>query len=414
MPLHVRRLLLLALLPSLASAAPPRAGGEFAVNTYAANHQRFPDVAADASGRFVIVWESVGQDGDGGGIFGQRFRADGTPLGGEFQVNTYTADNQFTPQVAASAAGNFAVVWTSANGQDGSGQGIFGRVYDAAGNAVGGEFPVNAYTASDQFVPSVSVDPAGNVVVVWASDGPDGSSVGIRGRRFDASGTPLGGEFPVNAFTAGPQFHPSVAAHADGSFVVSWDSFGQDTSAQGVFARRFDDTGAPLSDEIPVNTFVTQAQDSPQVTALGGGAFAVAWQSTHQDGNVRGVFARRFDNLGNPAPGELTVNTFTTDAQQFPSIAADAAGAFTIVWESWTQDGSGAGAFGRAFDSTGAAVEVEFPANTQTLFNQRAPAVAMDPDGRFVVCWYSDIGDGSGYAVRAQRFGDLIFKDGFE
>jgi len=397
---------------SWVEAAPPRAGGEFTVNAYTANHQFLSAAAADAAGRFVVVWESIGQDGDGRGIFARRFRHDGTPLGGEFQVNTSTAGDQASPHVAAGAGGGFAVVWSSA---DGSGTGVFARVYDAAGNPTSGEVAVNVHTTLNQLAPSVGVDPAGNVVVAWGSDEGDGATSAIRARRFDANGTPLGGEIAVNAFTTGPQFNPSVAVHADGAFVVSWDSFFQDGSAQGVFARRFTAGGTPAGGDIPVNTFVTHSQERPQVTSLPGGAFVVAWQSIGQDGNVHGVFARRFDDAGNAAGGEIAVNAFTTNAQQFPAIAADAAGNFTVAWESWgSQDGSGAGAMARGFAPSGAPLEAEFSAPAQTLFNQRAPSIAMDPDGRFVVAWYSDLGDGSGYAIRAQRFGDLIFKDGFE
>jgi hypothetical protein len=414
MPHSIRSLLLLSLFPLLASAAPPRAGGEFAVNTYTMGDQWLPDVAADASGRFVIVWESMtGQDGDGGGIFGQRFSAGGTPLGPEFRINVFTTSNQFGPRVAANAAGNFVVVWTSAGGQDGSGDGVFGRAYDAAGNAASGEFQVNAYTPSNQLAPSVSVDPAGHIVAVWASDGPDGSFLGVRGRRFDASGTALSDEFPVNTFTTATQAAPSVATHADGTFVVSWTSLFQDGSAEAVIGRRFDAGGAALGGEFQVNTHTPLAQDAPQVAALGGGAFAVVWQST-PDGNVRGIFARRFDALGNPAGGEFQVNTFTTDAQQFPDIAADPSGGFTVVWESWTQDGSQAGVFGRSFDAAGTPTDVEFRVNTYTLYSQRVPAVAADADGRFVVAWHRDYQDGDRFAVRAQRYGDLVFKDGFE
>jgi len=51
-------------------------------------------------------------------------------LGTEFQVNTYTTSHQLSSgpgahQVAADASGNFVVVWNS-NGQDGSLDGIFG------------------------------------------------------------------------------------------------------------------------------------------------------------------------------------------------------------------------------------------------------------------------------------------------
>ena len=46
-------------------------------------------------------------------------RAQVSPNGGEFQVNTFTLDFQYQPAVAADAQGNFVVVWQS-NGSDGS------------------------------------------------------------------------------------------------------------------------------------------------------------------------------------------------------------------------------------------------------------------------------------------------------
>jgi hypothetical protein len=103
-------------------------GPEFRVNTYTTSVQTDPSVAADSAGNLVVVWHSLGQDGSGYGVFGQRFAGSGIPLGPEFRVNTYTTDNQYSAAVAADTSGNFVVVWTS-NAQDGSGPGIFGRRY---------------------------------------------------------------------------------------------------------------------------------------------------------------------------------------------------------------------------------------------------------------------------------------------
>src|SRR5688572_17674499 len=106
--------LVAALVPVAADALPPRAGPEFVANTYTTNQQSLADVAAEPSGNFVVVWESAGQDGDNGGVFGQRFSAAGAPLGGEFQVNTYTTGRQASARVSAADGGRFVVVWTSA------------------------------------------------------------------------------------------------------------------------------------------------------------------------------------------------------------------------------------------------------------------------------------------------------------
>src|SRR4030095_9072357 len=69
-------------------------GADFRVNTYTTGIQRWPRVAVRHDGQFVVVWQSNGQDGNGYGVFGQRFRANGAPLGPEFQVNTFTTGAQ--------------------------------------------------------------------------------------------------------------------------------------------------------------------------------------------------------------------------------------------------------------------------------------------------------------------------------
>jgi hypothetical protein len=65
-------LIALLLLPRLASPQGEPLGPEFRVNTYTTYNQYVSSVAADSSGRFVVVWQSP-QDGSGYGIFGQRF-----------------------------------------------------------------------------------------------------------------------------------------------------------------------------------------------------------------------------------------------------------------------------------------------------------------------------------------------------
>jgi len=89
------------------------ATGDVAVNTYSQNHQVDPVVASLTDGNVVIVWSSFGQDGDLYGVFAQRFSPAGEKLGGEFQVNQSTQNNQRSPALAAFANGGFLVVWIS-------------------------------------------------------------------------------------------------------------------------------------------------------------------------------------------------------------------------------------------------------------------------------------------------------------
>src|SRR5207244_5536093 len=97
-----------------------------------------------SAGAFVVFWGSAGQDGSNYGVFGQRYSAAATPLGAEFQVNTYTTDAQHFPSVATDQSGNFVVVWEDYSSND-QFLGIFGQRYSSAGLPLGGEFRVNIY-----------------------------------------------------------------------------------------------------------------------------------------------------------------------------------------------------------------------------------------------------------------------------
>ena len=186
----------------------------------------------------MVVWHSYNQDGSGFGVYGQVFDATGFRVGGEFQVNETNTLHQQYPDVAMDADGNFLVVWESQN-QDGSGYGIYGRRYRADGTADTGEFLVNTTTNADQRYPTVGMAADGLSLVVWQSNSQDGSGFGIYGQRFDAAAVPVGGEFPVNLFHSGNQSQPSVGLAADHRAVTVWTSDNQDGEATGVFAALF-------------------------------------------------------------------------------------------------------------------------------------------------------------------------------
>jgi hypothetical protein len=396
-------LLLVGLAVSWVDAQVP-AGGEFRVNTYTTNYQSGPSIAADAAGNFVVAWESPDQDGSGWGVFAQRYDAAGQPRGGEFQVNTYTTNFQLNPSVASDPAGNFVVAWES-DGLDGIAWGVFAQRYDAAGQPRGSEFQVNTHTTSWHVRPSVASDATGNFVVAWTSLGQDGSYSGVSARRYDASGTPRGAEFQVNTFTIDYQYAPSVASDAVGNFVVAWQSWRQDGSGYGVFAQRYDAAGQPRGVEFQVNTYATGWQYRASVASDAAGNFVVAWSSCcGQDGGSAGVFAQRYDAAGLAQVGEFQVNTYTTDSQTYPSVASDAAGNFVLAWQSNGQDGSEDGVFAQRYDVVGQPRGGEFQVNTHTLNWQLTPAVACVPAGSFVVAWTSHNQDGSYDGIFGRRF----------
>jgi hypothetical protein len=382
-------------------------GPEFQVDTYVTGSQVEADVAVGTGGHFVVVWSGEVAGDDGSGVGGRVFRSSGVPLGNEFHVNTYTVDYQINPAVAVDVNGRFVVVWESWYG-DGDSYGVRGRLFGPDGTPLSAEFQVNTYTTGFQYLADVAFNADGTFVVAWQTDF-DGDGYGIAAQRFDSNASPLGAEFVVNSYTAYFQYAPSVAATSAG-FRVTWDGYGTGDDS-GIFARQFDLAGAPLADDFRVNTGLANIQYYSQVAGRNG--FVVTWEDYDYGTGERNVWARRFDSTGAPLAAQFMVNAYTTGRQVRPSVGVDAAGNFLVSW--WDADGldgSDFGVWARQFDPAGVATTGDFRVNTYTTGYQTFPSVAAGGPGDFVVAWDSEY-NGS-FAVRGQRFGDLIFSDNAE
>lgn len=208
-------------------------------NTTRYHNQRDPAIAGLPNGRHLAVWQSFTQDGSGYGIFGQDYNGGGEAIGyGEFRANTFATGDQTAPAVAWLRNGGYVVTWQSV-GQDGSGDGVYAQRYYPNGFRVGMEFRVNTTTFSNQFEPSVAGLSGGGFVITWTSQGQDGSGYGVYGQVYNSAGQKDGGEFRVNNRTFSTQWDSSVAALPNNQFAVVWSSYGQDGDQLGIYGQRF-------------------------------------------------------------------------------------------------------------------------------------------------------------------------------
>ncbi|MEP1080015.1 Ig-like domain-containing protein [Leptolyngbya sp. PL-A3] len=394
---------------SFTIANPTPVGSELRINSFTGSQQRtFPEspqaMAMDADGDFVVTWSSLNQDGSGWGVYGQRYNAAGVAQGGEFKVNTVTNSDQMWSTVAMDGDGDFVITWSSL-GQDGSGRGVYGQRYNAAGIAQGGEFKVNTVTSSNQLFSTVAMDGDGDFVVTWSSYLQDGSIYGVYGQRYNAAGIAQGGEFKVNTVTSNHQLYPTMAMDRDGDFVVTWSSNGQDGSGWGVYGQRYNAAGSAQGGEFKVNSTTTNTQHWSTVAMDADGDFVVTWSSYLQDGSSWGVYGQRYNAAGVAQGSEFQVNTATGNQQIWSTVAMDEDGDFVITWSSLGQDGSFDGVYGQRYNAAGVAQGGEFRVNTITNDQQRFSTVAMDADGDFAVVWTSKNQDGSDYGIYAQRYG---------
>ena len=287
---------------------------EFQVNTTYNFRQENPDIGMDSNGDFVVVWESDQQDGSMFGIFGQRFTATGTKAGSEFAVNTYTFDKQVLPAVDMDATGDFVVTWESFN-QAGSTSGydIYARRYNAAGTAKdSAEFRVNQTTLNWQVTPDVGMADNGDFTITWSSFGQDNvdssnssptSDYGIYARMYKADGSDYVspttshalGEFRVNALRVGDQITPAISVTPSGNAVIVWAGplTKNNHTDQDVFARLIS-----ASTLTPTNT---QGPTISGVAVVPASGF-MSWNAVDPDGVAGKPQDRRREHLADLRP----------------------------------------------------------------------------------------------------------------
>ncbi len=210
----------------------------------------------------------------------------------------------------------------------------------------------------------------------------------------------LGSVQQLSVTSAGQASFPVVACAESGSFVAAW--LEPDADLSGVFARTFAWGGAPTSAELPVNAVTTDSQDAPSVARDAAGNFVVLWRDWTAEGgsNGIGIRGRRFTAAGAGAT-EFSVNSHLPGNQEFPDVAQRADGSFVAAWRG-VGPGSVQGAWFRRYDAAGT------PQGTETLVavGGQSPSVALNPlTGGFVIAW--NFYDGTDNDVYAQRYDNV-------
>ena len=285
--------------------------------------------------------------------------------------------------------------------------------------------------------------------MTWQDDSGQngGSSSDIRGQLFDITGTPVGDEFMANTYISSQQVDPSVASLADGGFMVTWESSGQDGSGYGIYGQRFDvsmtgdtpgatpaemtlytgtdgddteavasatnllidlgagnDTitlGAGDDSAIVRDTEIVNAGDGDDMVTIDGTVVASQVSKITLSGEVRDIYTvtvNGHDVSYETQPGDTVVEVraglvgaINTDAQAASMVTAGGGdSASELVLTSMV---SGAN---------------EFQINTYTDGDQQNPSTTRLEDGNFVTTWESESQDGSGYGI----YGQLHSADG--
>ncbi len=378
------------------------AGGNALVNSPNGVPEANADVGVFTDGSYVVVWNST-QAGDED-VYARLFNADGTEKVAEFRVNGTTTNEQKEASVAVSDNGNFVVTWMSTQGTNG--QDIYTRVFDSNGTALVGETGVMT-AVGDQYNPDVAIDASGNFVVVW-EDGAD-----IYAQRYDAVATPnVEGVLLVNAPNATIDRTPAVAMDTDGDFVVAWTD---ESGGPSILMQRFNNLGAGQGVvSVQASSGGAADTASVAMDDAGNFVVAWNEFEAALDNSQSGIQYRRFAFDGTPLDAsDQLANTYITLDQLTPSVAMDNDGDFIITWTSVDQDGDSKGVYGQAFNADGSTDGSEFQVNTYTTSDQNLSQVAISDSGSAVIVWEGQSATDT-LGVYAQRYRWPIVADNFD
>ncbi len=366
----------------------------FEVNTTPLEYAFRTSVAMAADGRFVVAWDSLFGGTGMYEVMVREFEAGEIDGDGDRLVNGFMDSWQYLPDVAMDSSGGYVVVWQS-YGQDGDGEGIFGRAVEWGYRWSGSEVRMTETIEGDQEEPSIAMSSAGQFVVTWRSflDMVNETFV----RPYGSTGSPDGPDIALPTGTGA-----SVGMFEDGSFIAAWSVENFETGSD-VFAMRFDAEGNPDGYDFVVNTIVEGSQDGPRVAVAVDGRHVVTWRS---GGGLRAQF---FAPDGSEEGGERML--LEGAEGEYPSayvVGMSPSGEFVVAW--LVDDAAPEyhlDMFARVFDSGGSPLTDVFPVCDLPECGPSAPSAAMDASGRFVIVWrvagdYDDPGEHD--AILAQRY----------
>ncbi|MDH5180587.1 MAG: PPC domain-containing protein [Gammaproteobacteria bacterium] len=295
------------------------------------------DIDMADNGLFAVSWVSFIPTGTITDVWGRRMSSTGGALGSAFRANTYTTSIQAGTSIALDASGNFIITWESYS-QDGNEYGIYGQRYSSTGSKLGTEFRINNITTGSQQLATVGMAANGDFAVAWQHDNRNNdpsSNPSIQAREYFANGTPKGNQFQVSPESSDAKnFKPKIGMDGNGNFLIAWQKYNVPTAEYDVYARYY------------YNVPVTVLTNGVTVTNLSGSAdswqyfkITVPPGTSTMDVNMRGTTGDadlyiKYDSL--PSDTNWDIRPWLNGSTELVRINTPPAGDFYIGINGYT------------------------------------------------------------------------------
>jgi len=332
-----------------------------------------------SNGNFFLAWTSDLQDGSGLGLYSRIYDSNYNLIKSDFQINLTTSGNQQFPTFANNAKDEVIICWES---NQSSVFNPYCKIYDSNGNILKEEIIITNNAGSNQRYPRALRSDQNNFIICWFGTANGNSLVG-QCSLIDDQGNFLYKDH--NIYQTGiNKNNLAVAQIYNSQYVIAGES-----NYNGTLGIYFDS----YYNYQLANTIFINDQKQPYVNRLNNGGFIITWTCVNSCENGNGTRAQFFDKDGKKVGNELQVNQFTdNDQDKCKSVTLSNNNIF-LFWESkgqdkFTADLINTGIFGKIISQDGVVVKNEFLLNSSVENTQYQANMIANQNG-FSVLTYS-------------------------
>jgi hypothetical protein len=173
----------------------------------------------------------------------------------------------------------------------------------------------------------------GGFLVAWTILQIDGH---LQGRRFNATGTPVGDDFQIATSSEGNQSETYATLHEDGRVLIIWRDEEDTENSWEIRGRLYSPNLVAQGPDFRINELIAGAQENPRAADYAENGFFVVWQSASSSGDdlmpdsIEGRIVTGNDRFGS---AQFQLNEWTADSQHAPGIGGKG-GRVAVGWDS--------------------------------------------------------------------------------
>lgn len=220
----------------------------------------------------------------------------------------------------------------------------------------------------------------------------------------------------INSNGNGDQLNPAIAMHrTTGTMAAIWEDDSSSDDGKGtagirkdqpnhdIMGRIFYGGGCEKVKQFTVNSETSGDQMTPAAAMDKSGNFVVVWADDKDGNGFYEIFMRGFDETGKERIKTTLVNSNSAGNQINPAIAMAPDGRFVIAWEDESDNKNNPQIFIRGFNADGNQAFAD--RNVDTFAGvRRKPSIAMSDNGNFVVTWEDDTDMNNMFQINAKGF----------